>query len=250
MPPFFFASRIRPWRTLPSAPMFLQNSVMTCARNGEPGSRQRLLCAPAAARVGPGRGGGRSERVCARRGPVRRGTALGCPDWFHRSRRPPRRARALPARAAAPAGAARRSPSGTRNPGSLWRPGCSGLARERGRPQTASVPRACECSEMALPRNWLNCLTPMTLRATTTIGAKTPPSLSLPARTRSTPRAAGRTAAAALRRTGAPPRRQAAELRAGGGVHRLAIEAAGRAQRWPKSATSRGHEKRAPPHKR
>ena len=30
MPPFFFARRMRPWRTFPSAPMLLQNSVITC----------------------------------------------------------------------------------------------------------------------------------------------------------------------------------------------------------------------------
>lgn len=39
-----------------------------------------------------------------------------------------------------------------------------------------------ECSEMALPRNWLNSFSPMALRTTITSGAKMPPSLVLPIR--------------------------------------------------------------------
>ena len=41
---------------------------------------------------------------------------------------------------------------------------------------------------MIFPRNWLKRLTPVTLRVMTTTGANSPPSLLLPAVTRSTPR--------------------------------------------------------------
>lgn len=41
----------------------------------------------------------------------------------------------------------------------------------------------CECSEIILPRNWLNSLVPMALRVTTTSGAKGPPSPLFPATT-------------------------------------------------------------------
>ena len=34
--------------------------------------------------------------------------------------------------------------------------------------------RTCECREMAFPRNWLNSLTPITLRTATTSGENTP----------------------------------------------------------------------------
>ena len=43
---------------------------------------------------------------------------------------------------------------------------------------------------MALPRIWLKRFTPMMLRATTTMGAKRPPSFVLPATTSSAPRRA------------------------------------------------------------
>ena len=64
LPPFFFASRIKPWRTLPSAPMFLQNSVITCAqqRAGQPSAP---LLRAGSGTCGPG------ARGRAQRGPLR-----------------------------------------------------------------------------------------------------------------------------------------------------------------------------------
>ena len=60
LPPFFLARRMRPWRTLPSAPMLLQNSVMTWRRGhrhvGVSVTDKRVLqagvCWPRSARSG------------------------------------------------------------------------------------------------------------------------------------------------------------------------------------------------------